>query len=73
MLHKVTMELTTRDVEITEELTKRLKTANNASTVSAALGFMDALAQRVDDGGTLLVRASDGEIGRLVIPGLTRG
>ena len=27
MLHKVTMELTTRDVEITEELTKRLKTA----------------------------------------------
>lgn len=72
MLHQVTMKLTTRDVEITEKLTKRLKSANNASTVSIALEVMNALAQRVDDGGTLLIGGGNGEVTRLVIPRLTR-
>ena len=73
MLKKVTMNLTDRDIEITDKLTKRLHSRSKASTVSSALAITDALADLVDNGGTLLVRGRDGSMERLIIPGLRHG
>ena len=73
MLKKVTMNLTERDIEITDKLTKKLNSRSKASTVSSALAIMDALNEATEDGGTLLVRGRNGLMERLIIPGLRRG
>ena len=66
------MNLTDRDVEITDELTRKLHSRNNASTVSIALAITYALTEMAEDGGTLLMRGRDGSMERLIIPGLRR-
>lgn len=73
MLRKVTMNLTERDIEITNRLTKKLDSRSKASTVSSALSVMDDLTRLVEDGGELYRRKKDGSMERLVIMGLRGG
>ena len=69
-MRKVTMNLTERDIEITDKLTAKLHARSKASTVSSALSVMNELTDMVDDGGVLFSRKKDGSVERLVITGL---
>ena len=69
---KVTMNLTERDVKNTEKLTARLHSRSKAATVSTALSVTAALADIIEDGGTLMIRNQDGSMEGLTIIGLTR-
>lgn len=64
------MNLTDRDVEIAEELTKKLNSRTKASTVSNALAITNELADLLGDGSTLLRRNPDGSMERIIITGL---
>ena len=70
-LMKVTMNLTERDVKNTEKLTARLHSRSKAATVSTALSVTAALADIIEDGGTLMIRNQDGSMEGLTIIGLT--
>ena len=70
MLRKVTMNLTDRDIEITEELTKKLNSRSKASTVSSALAITNELTKLLGDGSALLRRNRDGSMERIIITGL---
>ena len=70
-MKKVTMNLTERDIANTEFLTTRLNSRNKASTVSAALAITQGIAEKLEDGGELIVRKKDGSIETLVITGLS--
>ena len=70
MMKKVTMNLTERDIKITEELTRKLDSRSKASTVSSALAITNELTKLVGNGSTLLRRNRDGSMERLVIAGL---
>ena len=69
-MKKVTMNLTQRDIANTEFLTARLNSRNKASTVSAALAITQGIAQRLEEGGELMIRRKDGSMETLVIAGL---
>jgi hypothetical protein len=68
-LHKVTMNLTPIDVSNTEKLRNRLHARSNAQVVSTAISITTAIADIVQEGGTLMVRDKNGELQRVVIPG----
>ncbi len=70
MFKKVTMNLTERDIEITEELSKKLNSRSKASTVSSALAITYELTRLLGDGSALLRRNRDGSMERIVITGL---
>ena len=70
MMRKVTMNLTERDIENTEALTRRLNLRNKASTVSSALAITDGLTKKILNGEELLIRKKDGSLEVVVIPGL---
>ena len=72
MSQRVIMNLTDRDIEITDKLTKKLRLRNNASTVSSALAIVYELTEMAEGGGTLLMRGRDGSMERLIIPGVRR-
>lgn len=67
---KVTMNLTDRDVSNTEELTKVLHTRSKAEAVSQALSLTSLLVKRISEGDELLVRTKNGELKKVLIPGL---
>lgn len=70
-LHRVTMNLTQRDVANTEKVRQKFHARSNAQAVSAAVTVTASLAELLENGGELLVRNKDGETQRIVIPGLT--
>ena len=67
---KVTMNLSDRDVSNTEKLVTLTGSRTRAQAVSTALSVTKLLAQRMHDGGEVLIRNKDGDLERLVIPDL---
>ena len=67
---KVTMNLTEQDVANTEILTTRLNSRNKASTVSSALAITEGITRKIEDGGELMIKKSDGSTETVVIAGL---
>ena len=67
---EVTMRLSERDVERVEHLQEILRTPNQASAVRTAVDISHTLAQRVKQGGTLLIRNPDGRMEQVAINGL---
>jgi len=65
---KVTMNLTERDVSNTEGLQSLTGSRTKAQAVSTALSVTKLLAQKMSEGGEVLIRAKDGSIEKLVIP-----
>lgn len=70
-VHRVTMNLTQRDVQNTSKLRNALHTRSNAQAVSSALSLAASVTDLLQDGGELLVRDKDGEFQRVIIPGLS--
>lgn len=69
-LHRVTMNLTQRDVKNTTKVRTALHTRSNAQAVSSALSLAASVTELLQDGGELLVRDKDGQMQRVIIPGL---
>jgi len=67
---KVSMNLTERDVENTEYLSKKLHSRSKADAVSAALSITTSLAEYLKKGDQLILRKKDGTTERLIIPGI---
>jgi len=67
---KVTMNLTDRDVANTEGLVRLTGSRTKAQAVSTALSVTKILAERMKEGGEVLIKGKDGTIERLVIPDL---
>lgn len=72
-LRKVTMNLTERDVRNTEILVDQLHTRSKAEAVSAALSITSSLSDLLKGNKELIIRDKNGEIGKVIIPGLTEG
>ena len=70
-MRKVTMNLTERDVRNTERLRLKLHTRSNAEAVSAALSITSSLSDLLDDNKELIIRNKNGDIEKVIIPGLT--
>ncbi len=73
MTIKVTMNLTERDVQNTDQLTGVLHSRSKAATVSTALSVTATIAEILAKGGDLMVRNSDGSMERLLITGMEHG
>lgn len=69
MKTKVTMNLTQKDVDNTEQLTKQLNSRSKAATVSAALSLTATIMDAKKKGADIMVRNPDGTMERLVITG----
>lgn len=70
-LRKVTMNLTDRDIRNTESLSEKLHTRSKAEAVSAALSITSSLSEMLEGGKELIIRNRNGEIEKVIIPGLT--
>ncbi len=70
-LHRVTMNLTPRDVKNTSKVRTALHTRSNAQAVSSALSLAASVTELLQEGGELFVRDKDGQLQRVIIPGLT--
>lgn len=70
-MRKVTMNLTERDVKNTERLRLKLHTRSNAEAVSAALSIASSLSDLLEDNKELIIRNKNGDIEKVIIPGLT--
>ncbi len=70
-LQRVAMNLTKRDIENTDKVRTALHARNNAQAVSSALALVVSMTDLLEDGGVLMVRDKNGELQRVVIPGIT--
>lgn len=70
-MRKVTMNLTERDVKNTERLRLKLHTRSNAEAVSAALSITSSLSDLLGENKELIIRNKNGDIEKVIIPGLT--
>ena len=70
-LTKVSMNLTERDIKNTESVRQLFHVRTNADAVSAALGITRSLGEMMKDGKDLLIRNKNGEMQKILIPGLT--
>ena len=70
-LQRVAMNLTKRDIENTDKVRSVLHARNNAQAVSSALALVVSMTDLLEDGGVLMVRDKNGELQRVVIPGIT--
>ena len=70
-LQRVAMNLTKRDIENTDKVRTALHARNNAQAVSSALSLVVSMTNLLEDGSVLMVRDKNGELQRVVIPGLT--
>ena len=70
-LTKVSMNLTERDIKNTENARNLFHVRTNADAVSAALGITSSLGEMIKNGKELLIRDKNGEISKVLIPGLT--
>jgi len=68
---KVSMNLTERDIKNTENVRNLFHVRTNADAVSAALGITRSLGEMIKNGKELLIRDKNGEISKVLIPGLT--
>ena len=59
---KVSMNLTNRDMDNVDYLTDRLNARNQVIAVSRALEVARQLISNIDDGQTLLLKSSDGDL-----------
>ena len=66
---KVTMNLTDRDVENTETLSRRLHSRSKASAVSSALAIAEGITRSIERGEEVLIRTKDGSLERVFIAG----
>ncbi|RMD89755.1 MAG: hypothetical protein D6807_03120 [Alphaproteobacteria bacterium] len=70
-LVKVTMNISERDRENAEVLSKLLNVRSKAQVVSTALELLRFLAEaRAKEGAELLLRRANGEIERVIVPEL---
>jgi hypothetical protein len=67
---KVSMNLTDRDVRNTEYVRQLFHVRTNADAVSAALGITSSLGEMVKKGNEVFIRNKQGELQKLLIPGL---
>jgi len=67
---KVTMNLTTRDVENTQKVKESLHARSNAAAVSDALAVTTKLIDLSKKGNEILIRNKNGELERLVFADL---
>lgn len=65
------MNLTDRDIRNNESVRQLFHVRTNADAVSAALGITRSLGEMVKDGQELLLRNKNGEIQKILIPGLS--
>lgn len=70
-LTKVSMNLTERDIKNTESVRQLFHVRTNADAVSAALGITCSLGEMLKSGKELLIRNKNGEIEKILIPGLS--
>lgn len=70
-LRKVTMNLTERDVRNTERLAEQLHVRSKAEAVSAALTITASLSDMLQGDKELIIRDRQGDIEKVIIPGLT--
>jgi hypothetical protein len=69
-LQRVAMTLTPRDIRNTEKLKKTFDARSNAQAVSTALSLAVSVSDLMMEGNELLLRAKDGTLHKVVIPGL---
>jgi hypothetical protein len=69
-LHRVTMNMTQRDVEKTDKLRAKFHSRSNAQAVSSALALADSVTDMLETGGELFLKDKNGELQRVVISGL---
>lgn len=72
-MRKVTMNLTERDIENTEALSRRLQSRSKASAVSSALAIAEGITRSIERGEEVLIRTKDGTLERVFIAGAGRG
>ena len=70
-LTKISMNLTERDIKNTEIVRQLFHVRTNADAVSAALGITRSLGEMIKSGKELLIRNKNGELAKILIPGLT--
>lgn len=70
MAVEVKMTLSERDVERVERLRDMLDAQNKAFAVRTAVDISHTLAQKIKQGGTLLIRNRDGRVEQVEINGL---
>ena len=70
-MQKVTMNLTEHDVRNAGRLKLKLNLDNNAEAVSAALSITSLLSDLLNNDKELIVRNKNGDIEKVIIPGLT--
>ena len=70
-LTKISMNLTDRDIKNTEKVRQLFHVRTNADAVSASLGITRSLGEMVKDGKELLIRSKNGEVEKILIPGLS--
>lgn len=70
-LTKVSMNLTERDIRNTENVRHLFHVRTNADAVSAALGITRSLGEMIKNGDELLIRNKNGELQKILIPGLS--
>ncbi len=68
-LTKVSMNLTSKDVDNTEKLKQRLHARSKADAVSAALSITTSLSEYIEKGEQIFIRTKDGKTERLIFPG----
>ena len=69
-LKRVTMNLTERDSENAKSIQNRLNTRSGAGAVSISLAITEGLTSRIGSGDELLIRNKNGDVERVIIPGL---
>ena len=72
-MRKVTMNLTERDIENTEALSRRLQSRSKASAVSSALAIAEGITRSIERGEEVLIRTKNGTLERVFIAGADRG
>ena len=69
-LKRITMNLTERDSENANSIRDRLNTRSKAGAVSTSLAITEGLTDRIQSGEELLIRRKNGDLERVIIPGL---
>ena len=69
---RVQMGLTTKTCDQAELLRQRFGCATKAQAVSASLSLAAFMVDEIKNGGMLIAKMPNGELKKLVIPGLTR-
>lgn len=67
---KVTMELTRRDTETTDQLVQSLHSRSKAAAVSTALAVTKVVSDAISGGGEVYIKDKDGQMQKIVIAGL---